>query len=177
VEHRLLVFAADPGWSYSDMRGFGGSVGPWLTLQLYWAAWTALLLVAASCSGCAGASTPSPRGCGRRDGADAGVAGAAAVAAALVLALGGFTFYNTNVLHEYLSASAVAERSAEYERRYGRHARAPQPRLEGVRLHAELHPEQGQCGGPRLLPAREPRGPCRSTPSTSPRIPPSSRGR
>jgi hypothetical protein len=146
VEHRLLVFAADPGWSYSDMRGFGGSVGPWLTLQLYWAAWTALLLVAASVLWVRGrehALAARLRAARRRT--TRGVAGAAAVAAALVLALGGFTFYNTNVLHEYLSASAVAERSAEYERRYGRHARAPQPRLEGVRLHAELHPEQGSA--------------------------------
>jgi ABC-type transport system involved in multi-copper enzyme maturation permease subunit len=146
VEHRLLVFAADPGWSYSDMRGFGGSVLPWLILQLYWGAWTALLLV--------GASLLWVRG--REDGVAARLrmarrrttrraAGAASCAAALVLALGGFTFYNTNVLHEYLTGDAAAARSAQYERRYGRFTRAPQPRLEGVRLHAELHPERGRA--------------------------------
>ncbi len=146
VEHRLLVFGADPGWSYSDMRGFGGSVGPWLTLQLYWAAWTALLLVGASLFWVRGREdglgarlrTARRRMTGR-------VAGAAAGAAGLVLVAGGFTFYNTNVLNEYLTSADAAGRKAEYERRYGRYTRTPQPRLEGVRLHAELHPEHGRA--------------------------------
>ena len=146
VEHPLLVFAADPGWSYSDMRGFGGSVGPWLTLQLYWGAWTALLLVAASLLWVRGredALAARLRTARRR--VTRRVAGAAAGAAALVLALGGFTFYHTNVRHEYLTASDAARQGAEYERRYGRFARAAQPRLEGVRLRAELHPERGRA--------------------------------
>ncbi|HEX8361594.1 MAG TPA: hypothetical protein VF613_15875 [Longimicrobium sp.] len=144
VEHRLLVFAADPGWSYSDMSGFGGSLGPWLTLQLYWGAWTALLLVAATLLWVRGredALAARLRAARRR--VTRPVAGAAAGAAALVLAAGGFTFYNTNVLHEYLTDSEAAGRQAEYERRYGRYTAVPQPRLEGVRLHAELHPERG----------------------------------
>lgn len=146
VEHRLLVFAADPGWSYSDMRGFGGSVGPWLTLQLYWGAWAALLLVAASLLWVRGREDAlAARLLTARRRLTRRVVGAAAGAAALLLALGGFTFYNTNVLHEYLTASDAAERSAEYERRYGRYARTLQPRLEGVRLHAELHPEHGSA--------------------------------
>ncbi|GLC26973.1 M1 family aminopeptidase [Roseisolibacter agri] len=146
VQHRLLVFAADPGWSYSDMRGFGGAVGPWLTLQLYWAAWTALLLVAASLLWVRGREDAlAARLQAMRRRATRRALGVAAGASALVLALGGFTFYNTNVLHEYLTPTDVAARKAEYERRYARHARAPQPRLEGVRLHAELHPEQGRA--------------------------------
>jgi hypothetical protein len=92
VEHPLLVFAADPGWSYGEMCGFGGSAAPWLTLQLYWAAWTALLLVAGALlwvRGCehdaASRLRLARRGVTRR------VVGAAAGACALVVALGGFT--------------------------------------------------------------------------------------
>jgi hypothetical protein len=143
VEHRLLVYAADPGWTYSDMRGFGGSVGPWLTLQLYWASWTALLLV--------GASLMWMRG--REEGIAArlrmarrrltrGPVAAAAAAAALVLALGGFTFYNTNVLNEYRPMRERVARRAEYERRYARYAQTAQPVLDAVRLHADLRPER-----------------------------------
>jgi hypothetical protein len=141
IEHPLLVFAADPGWSYTDMRGFGGTVGPWLVLQGYWAAWTALLL--------AGAALLWMRG--REDGPKARLRtarrrlgpralGAAAVATALVGVLGGFTFYNTNVRNAYRTArERVAERAA-YERLYRRHLTAPQPQLDDVRLRAELHP-------------------------------------
>jgi hypothetical protein len=48
------------------MRGFGGAVGPWLTLELYWAAWTALLLVGASLLWTRGRGTASERASGRR---------------------------------------------------------------------------------------------------------------
>jgi len=144
VEHRLLVFAADPGWSYSDMRGFGGSVGPWVTLQLYWAAWTALLLVAGALLWVRGREDhPAARLRLARRRLTRGAVGAAVGAAGLVIALGGFTFYNTNVRHEYRTARERVERHVEYERRYRRHATAAQPLLDGVRLHAELHPERG----------------------------------
>ena len=48
VEHNLLVYGSDPGWSYSDMRGFEPFIGPWLWFKLYWAAWALLLAVAAT---------------------------------------------------------------------------------------------------------------------------------
>ncbi|HEV2847283.1 MAG TPA: hypothetical protein VG477_20690, partial [Thermoanaerobaculia bacterium] len=66
----------------------------------------------------------------------------AAAAMGLILALGGFIFYNTNVLNEYLTASGTMERSAEYERRYRRYAGIPQPRLTGANLRVEIHPER-----------------------------------
>jgi hypothetical protein len=144
IEHRLLVFARDPGWSYSDMRGFGGSVGPWLTLELYWAAWTALLLVGASLCWMRGREDGlAPRLRSARRRVTRGVLGAAAGAAALVLALGAFTFYNTNVLNDYRTAADHDALRAEYERRYARYARTPQPLPDAVRLRAELHPERG----------------------------------
>lgn len=47
IEHHLLAYASDPGWSYSDMGGFGPSLSPWLWFKLYWAAWALLLAVTA----------------------------------------------------------------------------------------------------------------------------------
>ncbi|MDQ3349290.1 MAG: ABC transporter permease subunit, partial [Acidobacteriota bacterium] len=38
IEHKLLVYTASPEWSYTDMRGFAGSVGPWAWFKAYWAA-------------------------------------------------------------------------------------------------------------------------------------------
>ena len=46
LEHHLLIYGSSPGWSYSDMRGFGPSLEPWLWFKLYWAAWAVLLAVA-----------------------------------------------------------------------------------------------------------------------------------
>jgi ABC-type transport system involved in multi-copper enzyme maturation permease subunit len=47
IEHKLLIYGSDPGWQYSDMRGFGASVGPFVAFKLYWACWALLLLVVA----------------------------------------------------------------------------------------------------------------------------------
>jgi ABC-2 type transport system permease protein len=141
IEHNLLVFGSDPGWSYTDMRGFGPFLAPWMWFKLYWAAWTLLLAVAAKLlwrRGTEGGPGSRLRMARRRFTPSA--AWAAAVAAGLILTLGGFVFYNTNVLNDYRPASAEAERRAEYERRYGRYAAVPQPRMTGTRLHVEIHP-------------------------------------
>ncbi|HEX8363638.1 MAG TPA: M1 family aminopeptidase [Longimicrobium sp.] len=143
IENDLFVYGAGPGWSYSEMRGFGASLGPWLWFKLYWAAWALLLAVLARLLWVRG----------RDEGIGARIrlarrrftrptAWAAAVAAALIVGLGGFIFYNTN---QYDTASERAERLAEYERRYGRYERIPQPRLAGTNLRVEIHPERREA--------------------------------
>ncbi|HYG11374.1 MAG TPA: ABC transporter permease, partial [Pyrinomonadaceae bacterium] len=47
VEHDLLIYGAGPEWSYTEMRGFGPFLRPWLWFKLYWAAWALLLAVVA----------------------------------------------------------------------------------------------------------------------------------
>ncbi|HEV2146238.1 MAG TPA: ABC transporter permease [Longimicrobiaceae bacterium] len=143
IEHRLLVYGSAPGWFYTDMRGFGPSLGPWRWFMLYWAAWALLLAVVARLLWVRGME----RGLRVRLRLARGrftrpTARAAAAAAGLVLTLGGFIFYNTNVLNEYRTASQVRERRAEYERRYARYADVPQPRLAAANLHVEIHPDQ-----------------------------------
>ena len=66
---------------------------------------------------------------------------AAVTSVILILALGGFVFYNTNVLNDYRTGFAEAELSAEYERRYGQYEGIPQPLVTGTKLHVEIHPK------------------------------------
>ncbi|MET0624305.1 MAG: M1 family aminopeptidase [Pyrinomonadaceae bacterium] len=141
IEPGLLVYGSDPGWAYSDMRGLEPFLGPWLLFKLYWAAWALLLAV--------GAKLLWPRGTERGLGARLRVAGrrltrrtaaTAAVAAALVLTFGGLIFYNTRVLYASHAAPSGLEWRAEYERRYGRYARVPQPRPTATSLRVEIYP-------------------------------------
>lgn len=48
VGNNLLVYGSDPGWTYSDMRGFEPFIGPWLWFKFYWAGWARLPAVAAT---------------------------------------------------------------------------------------------------------------------------------
>src|SRR5690606_9312983 len=47
VDHHLLLYGTDPGWTYSEMNGFGPFARPVVWFKLYWAAWAVLLLVLA----------------------------------------------------------------------------------------------------------------------------------
>jgi ABC-2 type transport system permease protein len=143
IQHNLLVYGSAPHWSYTDMRGFGATLGPWLWFMLYWGAWALLLAVVATLlwmRGMEGGVRVRLRLARGRFTRPA--AGAAAAAVGLVLGLGGFVFYNTNVLNEYRSASGMMERRAEYERRYGRYANVPQPSLTGNSLRVEIYPDR-----------------------------------
>lgn len=143
IGHNLLVYGSTPGWRYSDMRGFGPSLGPWAWFMAYWAAWALLLAVVARLLWVRGLERRLrvrlhlARGRLTRP-----TARTAALASALILGLGGFIFYNTNVLNEYRTAADAGKLRAEYERRYGRYRDVPQPRLAGVNLHVEIHPRR-----------------------------------
>ena len=141
IEHNLLVYGAGPWVTFTEMRGLGPFLAPWLWFKLYWAAWALLLAVVARLLWVRGRES----GFGARLRlARQRLTGAtrwtAAAAIALIVTLGGFVFYNTNVLNEYLTDADVAQRRAEYERRYVRYARIPQPQVSAASLHADIHP-------------------------------------
>jgi ABC-2 type transport system permease protein len=142
LEHHLLIYGSGPRWTYSDIRGFGPSLGPWLWFKLYWAAWAVLLAVAATLLWPRGPerSLWSRLQVARRRSTRATV-GVAATAAALIVTLGGFIFYNTNLLNRYHTASEETERRAEYERRYGKYAGVAQPTLASTNLRVEIYPD------------------------------------
>jgi hypothetical protein len=143
IEHNLLVYGSDSGWTYSDMRGFEPFITPWLWFKSYWAAWALLLAVAATLLWVRGKETDlgsrlelARRRVTRR------AARVATAAVALTLTLGGYIFYNTNVLNAYHTASDGTAWRAEYERRYGQHKGVPQPQLTGTNLNVEIYPNR-----------------------------------
>jgi hypothetical protein len=144
IEHNLLVFGAGPRWSYTEMRGFGPSIAPWLWFKLYWASWALLLAVVACLLWVRGREhglRVRLRSARRRLGGSTARIGAAAIA--LILMTGGFVFYNTNVLNRYSSAVRSNDWRAEYERRYRKYENTPQPELTGTTLRVEFHPTRG----------------------------------
>ncbi len=68
IENNLFVYGSDPGWSYSDLSGFGASLAPLVWFKLYWAAWALLLAVAAKLLWVRGREGRLGRDFGRRVG-------------------------------------------------------------------------------------------------------------
>ncbi|RNI23558.1 ABC transporter permease/M1 family aminopeptidase [Rufibacter latericius] len=143
VEHNLLVYASGPAWSFTEMRGFGGTVGPWLWLRLYWFAWALLLALVARLFWMRGRESGSrvrfQLAKRRFTRSSVGVAVAAGV---LILTLGSFIFYNTNVLNEHLTDEEMVQRRADYERLYGKYEGIAQPQRTATKLQIEIYPEK-----------------------------------
>jgi hypothetical protein len=143
IEHDLLIYGAGPWWTYTEMRGLGPYVMPWLWFKLYWAAWAMLLVVCARLLWVRGrdGGAATRLQLARRRLTRATLTTAAA-AVALVTGLGAFVFYNTNIRYEYVSTTRVVERRAEYERRYARYGLVAQPQRQSARLRIEMHPRR-----------------------------------
>ncbi|HEX6084180.1 MAG TPA: M1 family aminopeptidase [Thermoanaerobaculia bacterium] len=140
--HHLLVYNGGPGLVYSEMNGFGPFVTPFVWFKLYWAAWALLLAVVTMLFWVRGPELGiRQRLATARARFTAPAARLAGVAIALVLVLGGFIFYNTNVLNAYLPPQKAGAPLAEYERRYARYADLPQPVIAGAELRFEIYPD------------------------------------
>ncbi|WP_423148578.1 M1 family aminopeptidase [Rubrolithibacter danxiaensis] len=143
VEHKMLIYGADPAWWYTDIRGFGPTLKPWLFFKLYWTGWALLLAVAARLLWVRGREQGLKyrlKLVKRRLTSTTTWVGI--IASGLILVFGSFIFYNTNILNAYLSSSDINKRKADYERRYGRYRNTPQPQLTGTKLQVEIYPDR-----------------------------------
>ena len=66
IEHNLLVYGSDPGWLYTDMRGFGATLTPWLWFKSIGQRGHCCSRSWRRCSGCGDGITSSVRGFGWR---------------------------------------------------------------------------------------------------------------
>jgi ABC-type transport system involved in multi-copper enzyme maturation permease subunit len=66
----------------------------------------------------------------------------AGVAAALMLASGAYAYYNIKVLNRYETSAQAEKYSADYERKYLKFEKVPQPAVTKVSLNVQLYPKQ-----------------------------------
>ena len=141
--HHLVVYNGGPTLVYSEMNGFGPFVRPFVWFKLYWAAWAMLFAVLTMLFWVRGPELGiRQRLATARARFTARTAPVAAFAVILIVAFGGFIFYNTNVVNAYLPPQKAGAPQAEYERRYARYADLPQPVIAGAELRFEIYPER-----------------------------------
>jgi hypothetical protein len=141
--HHLLVYNSSPPLNYSEMNGFGPDVAKFVWFKLYWSAWAALLGLVAMLFWVRGPEIGlRQRLATARARFTRRTAALTAAIVALIAAFGGFIFYNTNILHEYVPRHLEGGKSAEYERRYGKYRNLPQPTITAAELRFEIYPEK-----------------------------------
>lgn len=142
-DHALYRYPSASPIPYSDMNGYGHFIGPHLWFRGYWTAIAVILLAVAALLWPRGTSL------GWRDRvrqARSRLRGPAlatlAVAAFAALGAGGWIFYNTNVLNEYVPGDEARERQADYEKTYRQYKDMPKPRIASIRADVDIFPER-----------------------------------
>jgi ABC-2 type transport system permease protein len=140
-EHNLYQYAGGPEVPLSDMNGQGNFAGYRGWYRAYWSA-VATLLVVLSYGlwrrGLAGPLTARVKRLPRALAGTPAVIAAAALAAAT--GLGGYIFYNTNLVNEYRTAIDDEQWAADLEKALLRFEDTPQPRIVDVELHVDIFP-------------------------------------
>lgn len=144
-EHNLYQYASAPPVPLSDMNGQGhfASYAAWF--RLYWSA-IALLLVVLTYGlwrrGLSGSLRARLGALPRRLRGTPAAVGVTAVAVAA--GVGGFIFYNTNVVNEYRTQIDNEQWAADYEKTLLQFEAVPQPRIVDVALNVDIYPNEGR---------------------------------
>lgn len=143
IQYPLFLYGKAPGVLPSDMAGLGNTAAAAWWFRLFWAVTAALLLLAVHLLW--------PRGTEQRlrprlRRLAPQMRGRTGLLAAALLAVwvpsGAWILYNTLILNDFRSVADGQRYLAEYEKRFFRYARLPQPVVRHVALDVALYPEQ-----------------------------------
>ena len=139
--HHLYMYGSAPGLLMSDMNGLGQFWKGWLTVKLYWTLIAVALMVVAHLMWRRGVASGFAKALAvarRRLKGPAAILLAGSLAAAAVL--GGWIFYNTNVLNVFLGKTEIEKREVAYEKAFQAVTRLPLPVVTDVKLNVDLYP-------------------------------------
>ncbi|NNU16451.1 hypothetical protein HK107_08980 [Parvularcula sp. ZS-1/3] len=140
--HWLYTFGSGINLNYSDMDGYGSTMYPTLVMSAYWIAFSVILGLVTFALWSRGSLDPMLSRFKRMpDRFSGGSLVALAVSVLVFAGLGGFVFYNTNVINTYMTEDQLEERAVAYEETYRQYEFTPMPSVIDVELTAELFPD------------------------------------
>lgn len=143
IRSNLVQYNASPDYRYSDMNAWGPYVLSLVWFRAYWLLWSAVLGLVAILFWARGKDMAWGN---RFKSARQALAGPNRIVLGglltALLLVGGFIFYNTNVLNQYQTSKVQEKQQAAYETKYKRYANRPQPRITNVNYHIEVYPEE-----------------------------------
>ncbi|EAY24753.1 ABC transporter permease/M1 family aminopeptidase [Microscilla marina] len=141
VTHKLLLFKSAPMMLYSDLNGYGHFLQGWLAFKTYWLAFGLILLVFANGLWLRGTDSHWRARWRKTLHNFTPVAKLAlGVATLAFVAMGGYIFYNTNILNDFVTQEEENTLRASYEKKYKKYDTMPQPKVIDVQLEVDLYP-------------------------------------
>ncbi len=142
VESKLLIYGSSPTMIYSDMNGFGPFLQGKFFFESYWLIFTMVLLAIGLMYWIRGRETGFKTRtsiAGRRWKV---VKPAFLVAIGVFVAIGGYLFYNSQILNDYTTSKESLKFRAEYEKMYKKYEAYPQPRVTAINYTIDLYPKE-----------------------------------
>jgi ABC-2 type transport system permease protein len=140
-EHNLYNYAGEPNVPLSDMNGMGRFWIGRAWFQAYWLAFALMLMVAAYLLWRRGVETRLGPRIARMKTRLRGAPGVVmAVAAVAWIGIGGYIFYNTNILNEYRTRLEEEKLTADYEKALLPYESVVQPRIVDIKLAVDIQP-------------------------------------
>ncbi|HEY6350184.1 MAG TPA: M1 family aminopeptidase [Candidatus Angelobacter sp.] len=142
-ENLLYRFGQLPSFQYSDMNGYGPFVSSLLWVHLYWGMAAIMLAVLTNLFWVRGTDIGWKQRrslAWQRLSSPSGLA--FSISLLLFIAVGGWIYYNTHVLNNYVTANQLAAQRAEYEKNYRKYSQVPQPKITDEILQVDLFPEE-----------------------------------
>ncbi|KOY53095.1 ABC transporter permease/M1 family aminopeptidase [Polaribacter dokdonensis] len=142
-DHDLHFFGGSSLGAYSDMNGYGHFLQPYLIIKLYWFLFGILLLIIGSLISVRGNETNLLKRIkiAKYKFSKPLIKFTDIILFAFII-IGGFIFYNTNILNEYWSNSEATEFRVAYEKELKQFEYIAQPKIVDVNLQLELYPSK-----------------------------------
>lgn len=142
--NQLLMFnSSGPRLPYSDMNGYGHGIYPFLIFKIYWSSFAIILILLSNLLWVRGKEKGFKN---RLCIAKPLFTGKAKLAMSMVvfvfLMSGGFIYYNTSVLNKNISSKKQEEAQAEFEKKYKRYSKTPQPRIVAANWNVDIFPKE-----------------------------------
>jgi ABC-2 type transport system permease protein len=140
--HNLYNYGRSPSAPFSDMNGFGHFLPAQLWFQSYWGLCLLALLLLSSAFWVRGVSTSMRDRVRIAKQRLRGKTGFALAASILGFAgLGGFIYYNTNIVNTFRSPDKQIDLQARYEKEFKKYEKTLQPRIMASSIEVDLRPE------------------------------------
>lgn len=142
-EHSLYNFGGKNLGTYSEMNGYGHFLKPYLYIKLYWILFGFLLLIFSSLITIRGTETNLKKRflCIKKRTSKKVLISIVSLSFLFVF-LGGFIFYNTNIINDYWTTEAQTVYRVEYEKTLKQFEHINQPKITDVNLNLELFPSK-----------------------------------
>ncbi|MBI2214531.1 MAG: hypothetical protein HYU52_12870 [Acidobacteria bacterium] len=143
LEHVLYRYAQVPPNPWSDMNGYGHFMQGMISVYAYWIAVAAILLVVVHLFWVRGTESAfATRATLALRRLTRGSIAALTLALAVAASLGGWIFYNTNVVNKYITTNDFEQSQAEFETKYKKFEGLAQPRIVDVKADVDLFPAE-----------------------------------